>query len=338
MNKSTKSILQFIVLLGIGLLLVWLSFRQVAPQKDNIIKAFQNADYTWVILSIIVSFFSHFFRAYRWNQLLNPLGYNVTLFNGVSHVFVGYLANYGIPRMGEVTRCTLAAKYDKVPFEIGFGTVITERIVDFFLLILIFILTLIFQFSKLYDLANELIFSPLKSKLSGLSENPIKLILLIAVIIVLIGAFFFFRKKVSGLLRGKFGNVLKGLGEGIGSIRKMKNPVQFIILSIVIWACYYYSLLLCFFAIEGTSDLGHGAALTVLLFGTFGVVFSPGGLGAYPLIVGGILTSTYGIDEVSSFALPWLTWTSQFVLIIAIGVISLILLPIINSKKNVVSQ
>ncbi|MGE0569097.1 MAG: lysylphosphatidylglycerol synthase transmembrane domain-containing protein, partial [Bacteroidia bacterium] len=126
MNKSTKSILQFIVLLGIGLLLVWLSFRQVAPQKDNIIKAFQNADYTWVILSIIVSFFSHFFRAYRWNQLLNPLGYNVTLFNGVSHVFVGYLANYGIPRMGEVTRCTLAAKYDKVPFEIGFGTVITE--------------------------------------------------------------------------------------------------------------------------------------------------------------------------------------------------------------------
>ncbi|MGE0568284.1 MAG: hypothetical protein AB7O73_10075, partial [Bacteroidia bacterium] len=213
-----------------------------------------------------------------------------------------------------------------------------ERIVDFFLLILIFILTLIFQFSKLYDLANELIFSPLKNKLSGLSENPIKLILLIAVIIVLIGAFFFFRKKVSGLLRGKFGNVLKGLGEGIGSIRKMKNPVKFIILSIVIWACYYYSLLLCFFAIEGTSDLGHGAALTVLLFGTFGVVFSPGGLGAYPLIVGGILTSTYGIDEVSSFALPWLTWTSQFVLIIAIGVISLILLPIINSKKNVVSQ
>ena len=127
------------------------------------------------------------------------------------------------------------------------------------------------------------------------------------------------------------------MAEGIGSVRKMENPLRFIVLSLMIWACYFYSLYFCFFALPGTSHLGQKECLTLLLFGTFGVIFSPGGLGAYPAIVGGILYTTYNIDKVSSVALPWLSWTSQFILIVILGVISLIVLPIYNRKKNVVS-
>lgn len=333
-----RSILQFLVLLSIGLLLVWLTFKQVAPQKDKIFEAFANADYFWIWICLGISFFSHFLRAYRWNYLLEPLGHKVKLVNATGHVLVGYFANYGIPRMGEITRCTLAARYDNVPFEVGFGTVITERIIDFILFLLIFLLTLAFQFKQLIGLATELIFDPLGKTLSGLSQNPTKMIVLAVVVVIMIAAFFLLRKKVAGLLKGKLGGIIKGMAEGIGSVRKMKKPFQFVALSLLIWACYFYSLYTCFFALSGTSHLTQSDCLTLLLFGTFGVIFSPGGLGAYPAIVGGILLYTFHVDQISAFALPWLSWTSQFVLVVVLGILSLILLPIINKKKDVVSQ
>jgi hypothetical protein len=145
------------------------------------------------------------------------------------------------------------------------------------------------------------------------------------------------RKRLAGMLRGKFGSVIKGLGDGIGSIRNMKNPLQFVGLSILIWLGYFYSLYTCFFALKGTAHLGQGECLTLLLFGTFGVIFSPGGLGAYPYIVSTILMATYGLDQVPAIALPWLVWTTQFILIVIIGIASLVILPLYNRNRNVVS-
>ena len=338
MTKNTKSIIQFVILFSIGILLIWLSLKQVAPEKDKIIDAFKNANYFWIGLSMVVAFLSHFLRAYRWNFLLQPLGHRVNLLNATCHVIVGYFANYGIPRMGEVTRCTLAAKYDKVPFELGFGTVITERIIDFILFLAIFFLTLLFQHQELMTLANELIFDKLNAKFSNIGQSPLKLAILVGGLIVLFLALFLLRKKFTNLLKGKIGGLIKGMGNGISSIFKTKNPIQFIVLSVAIWVCYFYSLYLCFFALKGTEHLGQKECLTLLLFGTFGVMFSPGGLGAYPAIVGGILLYTFKIDTASSFALPWLSWTSQFVLVIVTGILSLIILPIYNANKNVVSS
>jgi hypothetical protein len=195
-NKSAKSAIQFFVFLAIGALLVWLSLKQVAPHKDEVINAFKSADYFWVAISLIISMFSHFLRAYRWNYLLSPLGQKVKLVNANCHVLIGYFANYIPPRIGEVIRCTLAAKYDKVPFEIGFGTVITERIVDTFIFLFIFVITLFVEFSNLFGLADHYIFSPLQNKLGGLSESPAKLIVLLTIGLISIVAFLFFRKKL----------------------------------------------------------------------------------------------------------------------------------------------
>lgn len=335
--KNTRSIIQFIVLLGIGVLLIWLSLRQVAPEKDKIIEAFKSANYFFVFLSMGISFLSHFFRAYRWNYLLKPTGHKVKLLNSFCHVLIGYLANYGIPRMGEVSRCTLAAKYDKVPFEVGFGTVITERIVDFVLLLIIFFLTLLLQFSALIGLANQLIFDKVKSKLAGTAHDPVKIVFLVVMLIVVVAAFFFLRKKFASLLKGKLGGILKGMAEGIGSIRKMEKPFQFIVLSLLIWVSYFYALYVCFFALNGTSHLGHKECLTLLLFGTFGVIFAPGGLGAYPAIISNILLYTFAVDTASAFALPWLSWTGQFLLVVVLGIISIIILPVYNRNKHAVS-
>lgn len=337
MNKRTKSIIQFIVLLGVGILIVWLSLKSVWSEKEKIVDAFKQANYFWVLIAMLIALLSHLTRAYRWNYLLKPAGYKISNANAVGAVLIGYFANYGLPRMGEITRCTIVTKYDKVPFEVALGTVITERIVDFLLLIVVFIITLCAQFNELKDLTLKYIVNPMMIKLSDATQNPIKLIILATLLIIGFIAFMMLRKKFSNLLKGKLGGILTGFVKGISSIKNMENKFQFIILSLLIWACYFYSLYVCFFAFSATAHLTHSVCIALLLFGTFGVIFTPGGLGVYPAIISSLLVF-YGIDQISAFAFPWLTWTLQFLLILVLGLLSLILLPIINkSKENVIS-
>lgn len=336
MKSKTKSILQFIVLLGIGILLVWLAFSQVAEKKDEIINAFTNANYFWVMISAIIGFISHFLRAYRWNYLLEPLGHKTTLFNSNAAVFIGYFANYGLPRMGEISRCTIADRYDKVPFQIGFGTVVTERIIDLFLMVFIFALTLVFQFSELSGLLDKYIFSGIRNKIHTLSERPVLAIVLLVIVAGGILVLLMLRKKIMNKLKGKFGKVIKGFMEGLSSALRMEKSGQFIILSFLIWAAYFYSLYFCLKAFPQTEVINQSQTLTLMLFGTVGVVFTPGGLGAYHIIIAEILVF-YGIEQVPAVAFPWLVWTSQFILIAVLGLISMAALPIVNKRKNVVS-
>lgn len=336
MKSKTKSIIQFVVLLGLGILLVWLAFSQVAEKKDEIINAFTNANYFWVFISTLIGFASHFLRAYRWNYLLEPLGHKTTLFNSNAAVFIGYFANYGLPRMGEISRCTIADRYDKVPFQVGFGTVVTERIIDFILLIFIFVMTMVFQFTELAGLLSKYIFVPLSAKLHGLSEKPV----LAVTILLIVGGgaivLFLLRKKIMSKLKGKFGSVIKGFIEGLSSVRKMRNFASFVGLSLLIWASYFYSLYFCLKALPETAVINQSQCLTLMLFGTVGVIFTPGGLGAYHIIISEILIF-YGIEQVPAVAFPWLVWTSQFILITVLGLISMAALPLVNKKKHVVS-
>lgn len=334
MNKKTKSVVQFIVLLSIGIVLVWLSFKSVWTEKDRILESFKSANYFWIFISMLISFFSHFLRAYRWNYLLKPTGHSLNIGNSLGSVLVGYFANYGLPRMGEITRCTLVTKYNKVPFEIALGTVITERIVDMFLLIIIFFLTLFAQFRQLKDLTAEYIYQPLLNKFGNFSSNPAKLAILIGALVIVIGGFYFFRKKFSNVFKGKLGNIIKGFAKGLSSVKDVEGKFQFILLSMAIWVSYFYGLYVCFFAFEGTSHLGQSECLVLLLFGTIGVIFTPGGLGVYPALISSLLIYTYHVDQVTAFAFPWMTWTSQFVLIVVSGLISLLVLPIINKSKR----
>jgi glycosyltransferase 2 family protein len=333
MKSKTRSVIQFILLLGLGILLVWLAVSQVASKKEEIISAFANANYIWVFLSALIVVFSHFVRAYRWNYLLEPLGYKSTFMNSSSAVIIGYFANYGLPRMGELSRCTIVDRYNKIPFQVAFGTVVTERIIDFFVLVLIFVLTLVFQFSELIGLSNQYIFHPLKDKLYAVYQKPVFAIILAIAALGFCMTILIFRKKIAEKFKGKFGNFIKGFWEGLSSARKMKNFPTFIILTLLIWAMYFYSFYVCLYALPETMMVNHKQCLTLMLFGTLGVAFTPGGLGAYHLIIANILMF-YGVEQVASVAMPWLVWTAQFVFVLVLGTLALILLPIVNKKKD----
>ena len=59
---------------------------------------------------------------------------------------VGYLANLAVPRLGELLKCTLLAKYEKVPADKLVGTILVERAFDVISLGLVFIIALVSQF------------------------------------------------------------------------------------------------------------------------------------------------------------------------------------------------
>lgn len=334
MKKKLLGILKVLLFLGLGLLLIWLSVRKLTPaQEKDIYNAVLEADYFWVIASLVLGVLSHLSRAVRWKMLMEPLGHRPTLYNTFFAVCTGYLANYAIHRLGEVTRCTVLTRYEKVPFTEGFGTVIAERIIDMFCMIIIFILTVAVQVEEISGIVDVRIWGPVKTKLA---QNSTLLYIIIACFAVTVIALFLLRKKIGSLVSGKMKNLLKGFAEGLRSVRKVKNPWAFLFHTVFIWTMYYFMVYVVFFSFDQTSHLGHKAGLAVLMFGSVGIIFTPGGIGAYPLIVAEVLVSIYGITEAMGLAYGWVAWTSQFALILLLGLISFILLSVLNREKPAV--
>ena len=333
MKKKTLSILKFLFFLGIGVLLIWLAVRNLTENdKASIADAFTQANYYWIALSMFLSFLSHLVRAMRWRILIQPLGFNPKLSNTFFALMVGYLANFALPRLGEISRCGVLTKYEKIPFTEAFGTVIAERAIDVLCLILIFVGTLFFQFDELWGLTNDKIIIPLSSKVSSMMDSNIFLTIFAVIMIGITISFFVFRKRSKGMLSKKVKDMALGFWEGLKSVKNIRRPFLFIFHTILIWLLYTGLLYVGFFCFEETSQLAFGAALAIMLFGSLGIAFVPGGTGAYQALVTETLTSAYKTTFTFAFAFSWLIWTSQFALILLLGVISLILLPIMNKK------
>lgn len=331
MKKQILNILKILFFLGLGIGLIWLALRKTTDEElVNIKISFLNADYFWISLSILITGLSHFFRALRWKLLLDPLGYKPKTSNTFFAVMVGYLANFAIHRMGEVTRCGLLTTYEKVPFTTGFGSVISERALDVVCLLIIFFAALGMEFDRISGIANDLVFNTVSEKFHALMQKQTFVIVAGVSLLVLAIAFFYFRKKIQALFSTKVRGVFTGIWNGLISVKNVNKPVLFIMHTILIWTMYVLQVYVCFFAFPETANLSIMVAVVIVVFGSLGVVATPGGTGAYQLIVIQILTSIYLISYTSSFAFAWAVWTSQFVFIVFTGFLSLILLALLN--------
>ena len=330
MSASLKKTLQYIILLLIGSLLVYLSIRRTSVSFNELQKVFQNTNLIWVFVSIVISFLSHFARAYRWNYLLENYKYQTDLFTSNASVFIGYLANYGLPRMGEISRCAVVSKYNNIPLDIALGTVLAERVVDILLMFLLFILVVIFQYNDLQELLNKYILQPFSEKLS---ETNIILFL----VLLLIGGLLLYilnqRKtnKSSTSLWNKVIRVIQNLIKPLLSIHKINHPIQFWGISIGIWLMYFLSMYFCAWALPSTESISFLKIMVLFLFGTIGVIVTPGGIGAYHFLITELLLF-YNVDKASAVAFPWLVWGTQFLMVLILGGLSFILLPIIHKK------
>lgn len=283
----------------------------------------KNADFKWIILGVFCGFLSHLSRAYRWLFMAEPLGYKPKLANSFMAVYAAYLINFTIPRAGEIARATILSNYEKVPFEKGFGTIVSERIADMIMMLLIIGVTLILQF--------EFIAEFFVSKF-----NFINIAIIVAVALAVLGLTFVVLKKSTSSFANKIKHFISGLVEGALSIFKMKKKWSFIAHTIFIWVMYVAMFYITSFAIEDLNNMPIGAILIGFILASFSIAATNGGIGSFPeaVVIGFLL---FNLPEDPSRAFGWIMWSSQTLMIVVLGGLSLLLLPIYNkqfSKKK----
>ncbi len=337
MNPKLKNVIRFTVFLGIGIFFIWIFLRNLTPdQKKEIFNSMGNANYWWIALAIPLGILSHYARAMRWKMLIETMGYKPGNTNMFFAVITGYFANLALPRLGEVSRCTVLTKYENVPFNKSFGTVITERALDFIIFVILFFVNLALQAERLSGYIDEKIYKPLQAKFHityNLTGTLTILMVVFAVVCTLI--FLIFRKQIlANKIYLKIKEVILGFVEGMKSLIKVRNLWLFGFYTFSIWALYLLMAYIVFFSIPASSGVGLDAGLAVLVFGSVGFMVVQGGIGLYPAIVAETLV-LYGVASAQGYALGWLIWTSQNLTIVLVGIISLVLLPLLNNHKNV---
>ncbi len=333
MRKKLLTALKYLLFLGLGVFLVWWSIEKMDEKNWNDCKvALRSARYILFIPVFFIITASHVSRAIRWRILMRPMGYNPSLHNTFFAVMIGYLANLAFPRFGEVLKCTILARYEKVPADRLVGTILVERVVDVVCLGLVFLITIITQFDLIGQLAQKTIMDNFLK--GGPSVLALKLAVLLAIFIS--GYFllkFIFKKYHDNNFIIKTRNLFEGVKDGLMSVSRLRNKWSFIFHSLFIWCCYLGGTYLGFYATLGTDGLPFSTAFPVLAFASIGMIITPGGIGAYPDFVKNVLM-LYGISEGVAFANGNLQWIAQTAIILMVGFICLALLPYFNKKEN----
>ncbi|WP_445738471.1 lysylphosphatidylglycerol synthase transmembrane domain-containing protein [Mariniflexile sp.] len=318
MNQHTKRTLKIILPLLLGVFLIWYSLQEVPLQV--VFDYWKKADKSWIFLGVFLGLLSHLSRAYRWRFQLEPLGYRIKFWNSVMAVFATYLINYTIPRAGEVARASILTNYEGVPFEKGFGTIVSERIADLLVMAGIVMITLFLQFDFIYAFFIQ-------------KFNPLKVAVSLVLVISLIFVFSKYIKKSNSKFAQKIKNFINGLIEGALSVFKMKKKGAFIFHTLFIWAMYVLMFYVTSLAIQDLEGISAGAILIGFISASFSIAATSGGIGAYPIAVY-LAFSIFGIAEAPSIAFGWIMWASQTLMIIVFGGLSLIYLPIYNRIKT----
>ena len=316
MSNQLKKYLQLAVIFAIGAAFLYFVFK--GTNWSDLWQKFTHANYWWIAVGLLVSIISHWFRAYRATMLYEALGYQVSTTNSLHAVFIGYFINYFIPRGGEVSRCAALNKTNNLPIEKSLGSVITERLVDMLMLVIILGLVFLLQFDVIINYINT------NLNAGSTQQTGILKYVLLAIVIVGGASAYLFRKQLAKIaLFHTLVEKLKGFLIGLLSIKEVKKPVLFIALSAGIWTCYILMMYFCLFALEATSNLTFAQCLTVFAMGTIGIVIpAPGaGAGTYHFaVMQGLLL--FGVAQEDGIAYATIVHGAQMVMFIVLGAIS----------------
>ncbi|MBU0487571.1 MAG: flippase-like domain-containing protein [Bacteroidetes bacterium] len=335
MKKNLLNIAKYIIFASIGGGLFWLAVRNEDPA--NIREILSEANYWWVLLAVFVALFSHLSRAIRWNLLLRSMGYQARNATTFWAVMVGYFANLAVPRLGEVTRAGIVSKSYSIPVDKVFGTVIVERLLDLICLVVLFIAAILFQLDLLGDFVDKNILGPLSGKMSSsglILVGAMIFLLLIAILVYILLKRY--QEKLSGYkMFALYYRLQAGFLEGIKSIRQIKNLKAFIFHTVIIWLGYISMIYFSFFCLPETSHFNFVDAVTIMAIGSFGVVApAPGGIGAYQFIVTMLLIEVYKLNSTVAVTFANISFFSQWLMMIGMGLISLLVLFFISKRKK----
>ncbi len=327
MQKRFLSVIKILLPLLFGIFLIYHDLSKLSiVEKQQMLQSILSANYYWVALSLFVALLSHIVRAFRWNYLTQPLGFQFSFMNSLFAVIIGYFANLAIPRLGELLRCTIVAKYEKKEFSQIFGTIIVERLFDLLIMMLLMFLVIITQFDLLQGFLEDA-FAAYSRKSNG-STNYLPWIAIGLLFMGMILVWFLRKSKHPWII--KIADWIINLWLGVQSIFKMKEKGWFLFHTLLIWFFYLLAMYLCFLSFDQV-HIKPSVVLTCFVVGGLSMALTQGGLGLYPLAIMQAMVF-YGIDEQIGRSLGWLMWTTHTAFIIFIGIISLIFLPLYNKK------
>ncbi len=343
--KRVREFIQFILFTGIGVLILFLVYRSQnaayiadctlrgIPEADcslldKLKSDFASVNYWWVLSIVIAFLLSNVIRAHRWLLLIKTLGVRGRMSNAFFTIMVGYFANMGLPRVGEVVRAGLFSRYESISPEKVMGTIVVDRILDLLSLLFAILLALMLQGSVL--------FAFFKGKIghSVFGQGWLYLVILI-VVLGLIGIYRFRRVIKRWRLYRKIHHLVEGFRDGLRSLRRVEKPWILLLDTVLIWLMYYLMMFLCFKSFPPTTHLGAMAGLMTFVFGGLGIVFpSPGGMGTFHAMVITAL-AIYGINGDDAFSFANIQYFSvQLFGCVLLGITGLIVLPIINKKPK----
>ncbi len=327
-SKPSKAIITIIISLAFAALFLWLAFRDFDVEKLK--ESLSGANYLWVMISAVFGILAYWFRAVRWNILLEPLGYKISNSNALWTISFGYLMNLTIPRSGEVARATALYGVEKVPVDKSFGTIILERVIDLVCMLIFLGLTLVFKYDVIISFFRN----------ANIRINPY--ILGGVFLTGILGLVLFFRFKdylKKYPLLNKIIVFIEGIFKGLTSIFRMKENLKFILYTMAIWLCYYFAAYLVCFALPETSNFTIADGFYIIVIGTLGMMVpASGGIGAFhfalklgisALFVSMGKSAEEGAQVGLSYA--FISHTLQMVIMLVMGLISL---PVLAKARN----
>ena len=314
-KKTATRTLKFLICLGLGLLILWLAFRNVA--FEDIKEGLKTANYWWLALSLFFGLAAYLVRALRWRLLINPLGYRPSLSNVFHAVVFGYMANIAFPRIGEVSKCVALGRKESIPVDKLLGTILIERTIDMVSILIITVVFILFANDAVIRFLVENIYEPIRSSI-GLTLG---FWIMFGGLLVLVVLLITLRHKLTKYkLFAKIYGFIKGIADGIGSIAKMEKRWYFLFLTVLMWLCYTLMTWLVVFCLKSTSALGLNDAVFILIIGTFGMMVPvQSGFGAFHYIVSKGLAFVYGIAIEQGLIYAIISHESQILLMILLG-------------------
>ncbi len=345
-----RKAVQLVLFLTLGSLILWLVYRHQAQAYEaqcalegipleqcslmqKIATDFRHVHYGWIGLVLFAFLISNLSRYLRWQMLLEPMGYRINPLNGFFSIMLGYFANLGFPRIGEVVRAGTLARYERIPVERVMGTIVVDRALDFVSLFFVLVLAFALEFDTIFQfLRTHVAWPAAQATASQATWWWIGLLGLAATGIV---AWRRRRRLLQWPLVQKVATLAKGFGDGIKSIEQVQRPFWLIVHSLNIWLMYYLMTWLAFFSFDPTSHLPPVAALLVFVFGSLGIVVpSPGGMGSYhAMVIAALALYEVSGNDAFSFA-NILFFSINIGCNVLFGLLALLFLPLINKTSQ----
>lgn len=346
LRRNLINFLKVLIFFGIGLGILYFVFQHQdaawqeqcqldgVPAEDcslvqKIIDDFREANYFWLFMVLLAFLVSNISRTARWLMLVRALGYQPRPLNGFLTIMLGYFANLGFPRIGEVIRAGVFSRYEAIPAEQVMGTVIVDRVADVLALLVVVALAFVLQYEVISSfMAQFMTLGGEAGAEAAWYANPLLYIGLAGLVMAALA--WKFRHRLP--FADKLARLASGLADGLKTIGQLKTPWAFALHSINIWLMYYAMTYLGFLAYGPVAHLDPMAALIIFVASVFGITIpSPGGMGTYHFLVAGALTALYSIQGADAFSFAMILFFAvQIGCNVLFGILALIALPIIN--------